>query len=338
MKILLRSPNWIGDCVMSLPAVRALKVLMPEAEILIITKAHLSSIYKNIPEISEIIEIPQGKRSGTFLSLIRILRSYRIREGILLTNSFRSALIMRLSGVRNLTGYSKDLRGLMLRKKKKFNGKSIHQIRSYNMLIELYLERKVGDFPNSLFFSEKEKESALNILKDNGFAGNNKLIGISPAAAYGPSKEWPVNNFAELIQTVSREVANTKFVIFGSVKDEEKIKRIIDSVSEKVIVITGSYSLREAITIISFCDVFVGNDSGLLHTADGAGVPSIGIFGPTSPGITSPPGDKTELIYKSVECSPCSFRVCPIDHKCMNRISVSEISGKIINLLKPLSR
>jgi len=323
---------------MSLPAVRALKAHMPESEILIISKSGLSSIYKNIPEISEIIEIPHEKRTRAFLSSIRILKSYRIREGILFTNSFRSALIMRLSGVRNLTGYSKDLRGWLLRKKKKFNGKSMHQIRSYKMLIELFLDHKVGDFPNSLVFTKKEKESALNILKKNGFAGNSKLIGISPAAAYGPSKEWPANNFAELIQNVSQKVRNTKFVVFGSVKEEEKIKRIIDSVSEPVIVIAGNYSLREAITIISSCDVFVGNDSGLLHTADGAGVPSIGIFGPTSPGITSPPGDKTELIYKSVECSPCSFRVCPIDHKCMSRISVTEISSKIIDLLKPLSK
>ncbi len=334
MKIFVRSPNWIGDCVMSLPALRALKVMMPEADILVVTKSHLAAIYKNIPEISEIVEIPLRKSLRTFLSSIKILRAFKVREGILFTNSFQSALLMRLSGVRHLTGYSKDLRGWMLRKKKKFNGKSVHQIRSFSMLIELYLDSKIGDsFSNSLIFSKEEKESALNTMIDNGFDRNNRLIGLSPAAAYGPSKEWSENNFAELIRNISKQVSNTEFVIFGSEKDNEKIKKISDSVSDKVIKITGDYSLREAITIISMCDVFVGNDSGLLHAADGAGVPSIGIFGPTSPGISSPPGDTTELIYKKVDCSPCSFRVCPIDHKCMNRISVQEITDKIIDLL-----
>ncbi len=334
MKIFLMSPNWIGDCVMSLPAVRALKKILPETEIFIVTKPHLSSIYKNIPEICKIVEIPHMKKMRNFLKAIRELRKYKIKQGILFPNSFKSALLMRLAGVKHLTGYSKDLRGWMLKRKRKFNGKSVHQIQSYLSIIEIYLGREAGGvFSNTIIFTDSEKELALKTLKDNGVTRDTQLIGISPSAAYGPSKEWPVSSFIKLIDNVSQVTDDSRFIVFGSDKDSDKIGKISDSVSVPVIVIGGAYSLREAITIISLCDVFVGNDSGLLHVADGAGVPSIGIFGPTSPAATSPPADITESIYKNVECSPCSFKVCPVDHKCMGYISSREISDKVINLL-----
>ncbi|MCK5222884.1 MAG: lipopolysaccharide heptosyltransferase II [Candidatus Aminicenantes bacterium] len=335
MEIFLISPNWIGDCVMSLPAVRALKALSPDLKIYIITKTHLSSIYMNIPEIDEVLSLPSGNLLKSFILNIMTLRKYKIKEGILFPNSFKSALMLRLSGVKHLIGYKRDMRGWMLEKKKKFPGKYIHQIRSYLDLVSLYLGSIVeGSFSNILIFSEDEKRKALLILKENEYVDGEKLIGISPAAAYGTSKEWPAVNFADLINKLSGDIRNSRFVIFGSGNDEDKINKISDLVSVQLIKITGEHTLREAISVISECDVFIGNDSGLLHTADAAGVPSIGLFGPTSPETTSPPGDLTEIIYKSVECSPCSFRECPIDHKCMNEISVEEIFNKTEKILK----
>lgn len=334
MEIFLISPNWIGDCVMSLPAVRALKISRPDLKIYVITKPHLSSIYKNISEIDEVISLSSGNLLKRFFLNVAILKKYKIKEGILFPNSFKSALMLRLSGVKYLTGYERDLRGWMLKKKMDFPGKSIHQIISYLELINLYLGKIVkGSFSNMLIFSKEEKKKALLILKNNGFVNGEKLIGIAPAAAYGTSKEWPSVKFSDLINELSGDEKKSRFVIFGSDKDENKINEISDSVSVKLIKITGKYTLREAISVISECDVFIGNDSGLLHTADAAGVPSIGLFGPTSPETTSPPGEMTETIYKSVECSPCSYRECPIDHKCMQNIKVSEIHNKIKRLI-----
>jgi len=335
MEIFLLSPNWIGDCVMSLPAVRALKVSRPDLKIYLITKPHLSSIYKNIKEIDEVLSFSTGNLLKSIFQNIKTLRKYKINEGILFPNSFKSAMILRLSGVNKLTGYDRDMRGWMLEKKKIFPGKSIHQINSYLDIINLYLGSiDKGPFSNMLIFSKEEKRKALLILKENGFIDGEKLIGIAPAAAYGTSKEWPAVNFSNLINDLSGDVKNLRFVIFGSANDENKINEISNSVSVQLIKITDKYTLRDAMSVISECDVFVGNDSGLLHVADAAGVPSIGLFGPTSPETTSPPGDLTETIYKSVECSPCSYRDCPIDHKCMQNIKVFEIQNKIKGIIR----
>ncbi len=334
MKIFLLSPNWIGDCVMSLPAIRALKSLSPELKIYIITKPHLSSVFLNIPEIEEVVSISSENSFKNTLHNIIAFRKYKIKDGILFPNSFKSALILRLSGVKNLTGYKRDMRGWMLKKKEKFPGKNIHQIRSYLNLIGLYLGSIVkGLFSNELIFSEEEKRKALLTLKENKFLEGEKLIGISPTTAYGPSKEWSELNFANLINELSDNLRNSHFVLFGSAADENKISRISDITKVTLIKITGDYTLRDALAIISECDVFIGNDSGLLHTADAAGVPSIGLFGPTSPKTTSPPGNLTEAVYRSVECSPCSYRECPIDHKCMSNILVEEILDKVIAIL-----
>ncbi len=331
MEIFLRSPNWIGDCVMSLSAIRTLKNLKPDLKILIITKSNLSAVYKNVSEIDEVVSIPSGKTLKEIIHSILKLRKYKIKDGILFPNSFLSALILRLSGVKYLTGYSKDLRSFMLKRKIRFPGKSIHQIKSYMGLIGLHLSSTIEPrISNELVFSSEEKLEAKKILKENGYVHGEKLVGISPAAAFGTSKEWLEDNYINLIDGVSREISRTRFVLFGSKKDEKKLRRISGSVSVPVIIIAGKYTLREAFSVISECDIFVGNDSGLLHVADAARVAAVGLFGPTSPKTTSPPGEWTETIYKGVECSPCSYRICPIDHKCMKNINVSEVQKKVI--------
>jgi len=323
---------------MSLPAVRALKAQRPDLKIKIITQSHLSSVYKNIIEIDDVVIIHSGATLKNFFLTILKLRKYKVKVGILFPNSFQSALVMRLSGVRDLSGYKRELRGWMLRRKAPFPGKSKHQIDSYLGLISLFLNQDVKEsYSNNLVFSDEEKRGGEKLLLKNGFKRGEKLIGISPAAAYGSSKEWPLDNFVAIIKEIAAKIKNTRFVVFGSESDEEKIKKIINSISVPALTIAGDYSLREAMTIISKCDIFLGNDSGLLHVADGTGTPAIGLFGPTSPDTTSPPGRETEVIYKGVECSPCSHRVCPIDHKCMETITVSEISMKIIDILTKVS-
>ncbi len=330
MKLFLRSPNWIGDCVMSLSAIRAVKFSNPKLQIVLITKKHLISVYKNISEIDSILILPEGKLFQNFFRTILLLKKEKIKDGILFTNSFQSALILRLAGVRNLTGYSRDMRGWLLKKKEKFTGKSIHQIQSYMNLVNLYFDRKVkGFFKNSLIVNEDETKKAQGILKSNGIELNKRIIGISPFTAYGKAKEWGQGRFIDLINRIFMSEKNVSILIFGSAKDEETLQIIKNSVKKEVVVIAGSYSLREAITVISICDIFIGNDSGLLHVADGLGISSIGLFGPTSPKTTSPIGKKTETVYKSVKCSPCTFRECPTDHKCMANIKVEEIYKKI---------
>jgi len=334
MKLFLRSPNWIGDCVMSLPAIRALSDLSPDIEMVLISKPHLRAVYKNIPGIVETVTLPTGRGIMGKFRFFRGLKRLNIREGLLFPNSFVSAFTMKLAGVKNLTGYSKDLRGWMLTRKKKFPGKNIHQIRSYMELAGLFLGKEIQeDYSNRLVFTGKELDEARRSLKERGVKPGEKLVGISPSAAYGPAKEWPEESFVEFIHRVSTMKKPPKFAVFGSGDDEEKIGRMSRMSSVPLIPVAGSYSLREAIAVISLCDVFVGNDSGLLHVADGAGVPSVGIFGPTSPGTTSPPSASTETVYKNADCSPCAHRECPIDHRCMRSIPASEISGKVVSIL-----
>ncbi len=333
MKVFLKSPNWIGDCVMSLPAIRALKDSSPEIQIFLITKPNLSQIYKNVTEIEKIVVIPSGAGIKGFFNTLKILRGFGIKEGILLTNSFISAITLKLSGVKNLTGYKRDLRGWLLTNKEKFPGKSIHQVEFYINIIKLFLKKKISsDYSNELIIDNRETKRAKDIISSQGWEKGELLIGISPTAAFGEAKEWGDGKFKELIKRISEKQWKNRVVLFGSSRENERINGISSNSIKKPIVVTGEYSLREAISVISLCNVFIGNDSGLLHVANGLNVPLIGLFGPTSPKTTSPVKGSSHIIYKNVDCSPCSYRNCPIDHKCMNEISVEEVM-EIVNKL-----
>jgi heptosyltransferase-2 len=192
-----------------------------------------------------------------------------------------------------------------------------------------------------LIIPEEEKETIRLLLAELGINVSKGLIGISPSAAYGSAKQWLPERFGDLIKRIRKETTDCEFLLFGSSKEREKISEIIDSIdhkNDKIHNLAGRLRLRESITAISFCDVFVSNDSGLMHVASSLRVPLVAIFGPTQPQQTAPlleANKNIKILYHPVPCAPCLHRDCPLDHRCMKAISVEEVFDALASLLSP---
>ena len=348
MNIVVRSPNWIGDCIMCLPALRALKDHFPEDNIYLAAKHPLKDIFQNLEEIKETITIPGTIDFKNTFKIAKKLEKYHFDCGILFTNSFHSALLFKLSSIKHLTGYSKDLRGFLLDKKIKFPASSNsetnkHHIYFYMDLVDFFLKETTGrkikkKYSDELIIPGEEKETIGPLLAELGINVSKRLIGISPSAAYGSAKQWLPERFGELIKRIRKKTADCEFLLFGSSKEREKISEIIDGIdhkNDKTHNLAGRLRLRESITAISFCDVFISNDSGLMHVAASLRVPLVAIFGPTQPQQTAPlkeSNKNVKILYHPVPCAPCLHRDCPLDHRCMKAISVEEVWEAIRSL------
>lgn len=344
MSIVVRSPNWIGDCIMSLPALRALKDHFPEENIYLVSKHYLYDVYQHLEGIKEIITIPDTVDFKKIFKIAGQLRNYRFDSGLLFTNSFNSAFLFKLSGIKELMGYSKDLRGFLLDKRKKFPRDSDkHHIYFYMDLAALFLKEKTGKeinkkYSDQLVIPQKEKENLRSLLTGFGISLTNGLIGISPSAAYGTAKQWLPERFRELIIRIRKEMPDCEVLLLGSGKEREKIAKIIENMDDaenKIHNLAGRLSLGQAIAAVSLCDVFVSNDSGLMHVASSLRVPLAAIFGPTQPHKTGPLkeyNEKVKILHHPVQCAPCNDRDCPIDHPCMKAVTVDEVFQAMVEL------
>jgi heptosyltransferase-2 len=341
--IVIRSPNWIGDCIMCLPAIRALKVNCPNANIYLAAKQYLCPVYENITEIKEVIPIPDNIDFKSNFEVAKQLRKYRFDFGILFTNSFHSAFLFRLAGIKKLIGYVKDLRGWLLSRKIKFSQDNNHHIYFYLDLAAAFIgekskERMKKNYSHQLIITDQEGEKVSAALRSLGVNVSKSLVGISPSAAYGSAKEWPPNRFRELIHRLQQEISpgNIEILFFGSAKEREKISKIVageDGIH--IHNLAGQLSLRQTIVAISFCRLFISNDSGLMHVASGFNHPLIALFGPTRPHKTGPLNKNSRVLYHQVACAPCLYRDCPLNngnHACMKAIKVDEVLDTIRQL------
>ncbi|MCP5052554.1 MAG: lipopolysaccharide heptosyltransferase II [bacterium] len=347
MNIAIRSPNWIGDCIMTLPAIREIKKRIPASRIYLVVKDYLRPVYENIEEIEEIIRIPNGNGFKDLLQGSKILKSYNFREGLLFANSFNSALLFRLAGIRKLTGYKKDLRGFLLSNAVMYPRDNRHHIYFYLDLAKQFLyQHEAPDYSNDssgIVTTPAERQAVSVKLTKMGIRMDRPLLGISPSAAYGSAKQWMPERFSQLIAKIQKEKPAVQILLFGSQKEREKIAAIIRGTVENDHIADGSIynlagllDLRQALVAISFCSAFVSNDSGLMHIASALSIPLVALFGPTRPAKTSPLNDRAVVIHYPPECSPCLHRDCPYDgHPCMSAITVDEVFETLSPLLPP---
>jgi len=339
MKIGVRAPNWIGDCIMFLPALRALKDNSPNERISLVCRQYLSDLFQSIEEIDEIVTIPDRSGFHGLFKTAAKLKKHQIEKGILFTNSFHSALLFRLAGITKLTGYNKDCRGFLLNKKLKYPGdenKSHHEF-FYRDIVETFTGKKIkGNFSDKLVISGSEKKEIAALLATRfGVDLSKTIIGISPSAAFGSAKQWPPERFAELLQRIAGANHECEMLLFGSGKEREKTAKIIDQAGRgKIYNLAGALTLREAVTAISLCNLFISNDSGLMHVASSLRIPLIALFGPTQPHKTSPLSPEAAVLHYPVECAPCKHRDCPLDHRCMKAITVDEVYQEVKNKIQ----
>ncbi len=339
---MVRGPNWIGDAVMSEPALAALRELFPTAEITLLVKPAIAELLRGHPALQRILvyEDP-GRHVGITgkWTLAGTLRRLRFDLAILFQNAFEAALLTFLAGIPRRYGYATDGRRFLLSDPIAVpeRTKIGHQVQYYlDMLRPLGSERPAGS--PRLFLSHEEEQAMDQRLAEAGVDESDLLVGLNPGSTYGSAKRWLPERFAETADRLSQEQGmqsgrRVRVVIVGARGEEALGCAIADRMQVKPIQLSGRTTMRELMAVIKRCDLFLTNDTGPMHLAASFGVPVVALFGPTDSRTTSPFGSGHTIVRHPVECAPCLLRECPIDHRCMTRISVDEVYGAAVKQL-----
>lgn len=325
MKILIRVPNWVGDSVLASPAIDAIAANFPRAELWLSAAEGIEDLFASDGRIAGVIPLSPRADVQSLRAAARKLKAEGFETGILLTNSFGSALLFFLAAIPQRWGYATDGRALLLTKSVRRSKRDAarHQVHFYLDLVA-GLGLKPGPPSLRLTVAEDEKKRARRRLDELGADPRQPLLVISPGAGYGPAKRWPASRFAALA-ALFQERKGTAVAVIGSAAESDIAAEIASSLKKRPLVLTGKTTLAELKGLISLARLFVSNDSGPMHLANALRVPVVGIFGPTDPAVTGPFEKPSAVIKKDVPCWPCSYRKCPYDHRCMNRIDPEEV-------------
>jgi heptosyltransferase II len=318
--ILVRATNWVGDAVMSLPALRAIRERFSTARISVLAKPWVADLYGRESFIDEII-LYSGQspwRTG------HQLRSRRFDCAILLQNAFEAAWIAWLARIPTRIGYKRDGRQLLLTRA--VNVPKPGEIPRHERFYYLELLRRAGII-DALPESEEIR------LGSGAVPSAKRVIGVSPGAAYGTAKRWLPERFAEAAGTLAT-ARGASIALFGSKGERELCGEVAQLLNgHQVINYAGQTTLAQFIDLASGCELFLTNDSGSMHIASALGVPTVAIFGATDDSTTGPTGPNARVVRHPVDCSPCLLRECPIDHRCMTGVSAERVVQEALQLL-----
>ncbi len=351
-KILVVQPSWVGDAVMATPALRALRDRFPQAEIACLMKRYVKPIYTGNPLVDQLITYRAGrtnKKAGKGLfDLARRLRSAKFDLAVLLPNSFQTALVCKMANIPRIVGYDRDGRGFLLSDKllpQKDRGKYVPTpIVRYYMGLVHYLGGQNRDLAMQLFITPSERRHAATVLEDAGLPndiyrpasqGKPPLILLNPGAHFGEAKCWPASYFATLADRFIEEL-NATVLISATMRERRILDAILRAMKHMPVnLLEHGNTLGALKEIIRRCDLMVTNDTGPRHIAAAFDVPVVTLFGPTHPEWTEIYFSKERKISVPVFCGPCQKKVCPLDHRCMTRLTPTMVYEAAVGLLPP---
>ena len=334
-RILVRATNWVGDVVMTLPALEAIRENFPSSSISVLAKPWVVPLLENHPAVDDVILFRKREGRtvdlGELIRVVRLIRKHEFDLAILFQNAFEAGLLAYLGGVKFRLGYNTDGRGLLLthrvnRSEEVLKG---HQVEYYLSLLRAVGWEASSRDP-SLYLAEQDREKAWNLLRSKGLKEGDFLVGLSPGAIFGEAKRWPPERFAK-IGDWAVERWKAKVLIMGSRREMHICKALERSMSHSAFDLSGQTSLGEAAALINQCQFFLTNDSGLMHIAAALGVPTVAIFGSTNSVATGPRGPNTRIVKHQTECAPCLKPECPTDHRCMLSIEPEEVWEEMKN-------
>lgn len=337
MKIVVRGTNWIGDAVMTIPALRRLRALFPEAHIALHTRSWAEGIFRDADFLDEILTF--DKTSSTLADIRK--ESRRLREmafdmAILLPNSFESALVARLARIPTRLGYAKEGRGFLLTSAVTIPEwkNTRHEVFYYLKLIDTLAGPANFEAPPSLTLpiSDERRGEAKDILADAGVDTTKPVVALGVGSTNSRAKRWPGENYAELNDRLAG-VIDASVVLVGGPDEIDISQKVSDMAKIKPVVLTGKTDLAQAAALLSEIDLLISNDMGLAHIAPAVGTKTLVIFGPTNPETTRPFSEDAVVIKEPVDCAPCMLRDCPIDHRCMTRVTVGRVFDKAVKFL-----
>ena len=350
-KILVVQPSWVGDAVMATPTLRAIREHFPKAHVSYLLRRYVKPVYSGMPWADQLITYRTGKTKAKagkgFFDLAARLRRGKFDLAVLLPNSFKSALICKMAGIDRIVGYERDGRGFLLSDKLlpvKERGKFVPTpIVKYYMGLAHYLGSAHRDLKLQLFVTDHERKEAQDVLARAGLAdvdrpgakGSSPLIMLNPGAQYGAAKCWLPEYFAKLAERFRLELGAT-VVISAAPKERSIVEAIQRHLSHPVIDLSSlGISLGSLKEIVRRCDLMVTNDTGPRHIAAAFGVPVVTVFGPTHPEWTEIYFERERKVAIKVFCGPCQKKTCPLDHRCMTRVTPAMVyaaAAKLLNI------
>ncbi len=331
--IVIRCPNWIGDAVMATPIFRQVKRIFPHASITAIAHEPIAELLDGVEGIDAFLVFSraQDRKRQEEARIAKEIRHRTPDLGILLTTSLSSAWMLWKARVRWRVGLSAHMRRFLLNIPVKVENKELHDVVRYGEILRPFGGVQ-GELALQLKVTDDERQKMRRTLHDLGMRENERLVIINPGAAYGSAKCWPQEYFRAVAEQLAQR--GGVFCIFiGDGKAVPMIDPIVSGIPHNVVSLAGMTSMRDLMAILSMGDCLLTNDSGPMHIAAAFQRPLLAIFGSTNPKRTGPWGCGN-VLYKHVACSPCYLRECPIDFRCMRRITPEEVLGHIEQILK----
>lgn len=333
-RIVIRSANWIGDAVMTLPAMMAVRETFPKAHIAVVANPLVAQLLENHPGCDEIIVYnKRGEHAGVrgLLRFAAELRRRRFDCAILFQYAIEAAIMAFLARIPRRIGFTTDNRRLFLTHPVPFGEaeKTLHQTDAFLRIVNhhgMTAHEKV----QALALSESERDWVKAQLPEG------PVVTINPGAAYGSAKRWYPERFAAVGDYLAQH-HGMNIVLIGGPGEVEIGADIAAAMQAPVHNFVGKTSIRQMMSLIDAASLMVTNDSGPMHVAAGFNVPIVAIFGSTDHTTTSPYADRYRIVRHDVECSPCLLRECPIDHRCMDRVTVDDVVAAVKAFLEDLS-
>jgi heptosyltransferase-2 len=334
MKILVRAPNWIGDAVLAVPAIRSLAASFPQAKITLVASPAVVDLLRGMLEgVQDLRAAPRRGLRGRLIEM-PLLAGRLAREkydlGIAFPASFSSALLLWLAGVRRRIGYAIEGRGWLLS-----DAVSVEETAGAHLAEQyLYLAEKAGAKPH--FFRRllrvplADLRAGDRVLREAGLDPRASYLAVAPGAVYGPAKRWPAARFGDLCREITSRY-DWPVVVLGSAAERKAGAVVSTRGEERVVDLTGRTTVRELAAILRRARLLVSNDSGAMHLAAAVGTHVVALFGSTDPAWTGPLGTGHRVVYHDVSCAPCLRRTCVpgVGYSCLTSITVPEVLAQV---------
>lgn len=343
-RIVVRGTNWIGDAVMTIAALREIRRIFRDSQIALLVKPWVAGLFAAADYIDELIAPQDWVKDGVgdYLCVQRLLREYRFDAAILLPNAASSALLAWSARIPRRAGFATGGRSLLLTDAIPLTKetKCGFQLFSYLRLVSEIEKRWVGadtvrfDHPRyELELGARERAQGRELLAAHGLRPGQPVVAMVPGSTNSRAKRWLPSRFAEAAEAL-REKFGAQIILMGAAGDRETGEQVTAQSREQIGNLIGRTSLRETIAILANCDLVISNDTGPAHIAAALRRPVLTIFGPTNFNSIRPYSDTAETIHQPVECSPCMLRDCPIDHRCMVRITSEMVIESAARMLE----
>ncbi|HWZ98808.1 MAG TPA: lipopolysaccharide heptosyltransferase II [Candidatus Dormibacteraeota bacterium] len=334
MKIVVRTTNWVGDAIMAMPALRAVREKFPDAEIGVIGRPYVLDIYREQGIADEFIAYDSAREHRGFSGREKLAAQLHERKydiALLLQNAFDAAWLAWRAKIPERIGYARDGRSLLLTKA--IPVPKAGQIPAHEKFYYLELIRRAGWIDRlpevpwiELRISGEKQKRAEEFLIAAGSQKGQTRIAVGAGASYGSAKCWPPDRFAEALNKLTGE-RDAGVILFGTTGEATVSAAIVEGLKKKPIDLTGKTAIVDLPALLSRCNLFIGNDSGAMHVAAAVGLPIVAVFGPTDPYGTVPVTPKCTVVQQKPYCSPCFLRRCPTDHRCMTAVAPAMVQA-----------